>query len=638
MGRGLVALALQLVGVQAQAVIRRVGLRVFPALVCALFVVEAHALSLPVGASASCSEDYFPTVPDVIDSGTSQANCALDVATASANVLTAALSAAASTPSGELGSATADYVTRIVFEDVVNPFVVTYTLNVEAPDTIPTNSEANALVIGWYGDQDSPTCVDDPDDCFNNGGSAVRNTADVYYSDGLFGEPPIEVETNGTGAATILADESAVLSVEMEITPGQSSVYFSSYVAVRASGVSIVIGAAATLTGVPDGVTATSTNGFPVPQPLPTENLLFTGTVVEDTSVQDGSDIFGPAVEVGDQAQFRISIDLSSPPPGSVIPFPGDQASGELGIYDLTGLGEMVIDIGSESFTCDLEGILIGNNIARPPDVPDQRDQWGITARGGANCGDSDLQFGVGLLSLDTSVITDTSLFIPSTLAGFTARFGVSEIRVDPDTSAVAAIQVANGIVDSLLTGDDDGDGVLATDDNCPTVANPDQIDSNGDGFGDACVDPSVVIVGDVDPSVTIGTDTTLNKDIVVEENVSLGSNVTVNQGTTIGAGTAVGDGTFINKDVNVGESANIGDGVIIAQNATIGSNVVLEDGVTVEKFAVVCDNATVLAGLIVGQKSLVDTGTTQATDISINQPGKATAPTYPDDCSAPAP
>jgi hypothetical protein len=47
---------------------------------------------------------------------------------------------------------------------------------------------------------------------------------------------------------------------------------------------------------------------------------------------------------------------------------------------------------------------------------------------------------------------------------------------------------------------DSDGDGVLNEVDNCPAVANPNQVDSDGDGFGDAC---------DETPGTTFTTTTT---------------------------------------------------------------------------------------------------------------------------------
>lgn len=46
---------------------------------------------------------------------------------------------------------------------------------------------------------------------------------------------------------------------------------------------------------------------------------------------------------------------------------------------------------------------------------------------------------------------------------------------------------------------DPDGDGVVSKNDNCPGIANPSQVDSDGDGYGDAC-DPGVTLP----PSVTI--------------------------------------------------------------------------------------------------------------------------------------
>src|SRR4029453_13152591 len=42
------------------------------------------------------------------------------------------------------------------------------------------------------------------------------------------------------------------------------------------------------------------------------------------------------------------------------------------------------------------------------------------------------------------------------------------------------------------LSLDSDGDGMPNDVDNCPTIANPDQTDANGDGFGDTCVSPTV--------------------------------------------------------------------------------------------------------------------------------------------------
>jgi hypothetical protein len=49
-----------------------------------------------------------------------------------------------------------------------------------------------------------------------------------------------------------------------------------------------------------------------------------------------------------------------------------------------------------------------------------------------------------------------------------------------------------NGVGDACETApaDTDDDGVIDSQDNCPTVSNQDQLDSDGDGVGDACEEP----------------------------------------------------------------------------------------------------------------------------------------------------
>lgn len=53
--------------------------------------------------------------------------------------------------------------------------------------------------------------------------------------------------------------------------------------------------------------------------------------------------------------------------------------------------------------------------------------------------------------------------------------------------------------------GDVDGDGIADEDDNCPRVANPDQVDSDGDGVGDACEE--ITLPGDCSASADCSVD-----------------------------------------------------------------------------------------------------------------------------------
>ena len=80
-----------------------------------------------------------------------------------------------------------------------------------------------------------------------------------------------------------------------------------------------------------------------------------------------------------------------------------------------------------------------------------------------------------------TDTVTDSQYFIPDFKIRYLAL-------TDNDREDVWLDQVTvTKQVDAGTLPDGDGDGEPDESDNCPTVPNPDQTDSNADGMGDAC-------------------------------------------------------------------------------------------------------------------------------------------------------
>lgn len=144
-----------------------------------------------------------------------------------------------------------------------------------------------------------------------------------------------------------------------------------------------------------------------------------------------------------------------------------------------------------------------------------------------------------------------------------------------------------------VIDEDADDDGIPDAEDNCPTVPNPDQTDSNGDGFGDACVSPTATISDDahVDRTATIGTFSAIKR------------------AASIGAASAVGELTTVNQDVVVGDGVDIGSFVVIDRNVTILDDVVIGDGVHIGQGSVICSDAQIGSGATLGKNVFVNTG-----------------------------
>jgi acetyltransferase-like isoleucine patch superfamily enzyme len=174
---------------------------------------------------------------------------------------------------------------------------------------------------------------------------------------------------------------------------------------------------------------------------------------------------------------------------------------------------------------------------------------------------------------------------------------------------------------------DTDGDGIPDNVDNCPTVPNPDQTDSNHDGYGDACVATDATIA----PSATlgknpiIGSGAFIDKNVTLGDDVQIGANVTLDRDVTAGDRLVIGEGSKIDQGVTIGDDVVIGANVWIGRNGVIADGVHIGDGSVIGKYCDLQTGATLGMLVTLGQQVTVSAGAVIPDGTVV--PAKATVP-----------
>ncbi len=219
-------------------------------------------------------------------------------------------------------------------------------------------------------------------------------------------------------------------------------------------------------------------------------------------------------------------------------------------------------------------------------------------------------------------------------------NFGIS-IAVSADDTIVIGADGDDGYTGSAYVfdfdteQDTDGDGVPDVIDNCPTVPNPDQTDTNNDGFGDACVDPTATISGSavLDPTVLIGAFSLIGSRVVIGAFSEIGSNTILRQDSEVGGDVSIGDMTTIRARSFVGSSSRIDDNVYVGVDVYIGENVSIGEAASIGDRSVICANVTIGSSVILRRDAFVQTGTIIPDGSVIG--GEPTPPS-PSSCNAP--
>lgn len=161
--------------------------------------------------------------------------------------------------------------------------------------------------------------------------------------------------------------------------------------------------------------------------------------------------------------------------------------------------------------------------------------------------------------------------------------------------------------------GDRDGDGVPDGVDNCPSVANPEQSDADGDGLGDDCVSPDVVLppTASFGANPFIGQGTKIEGDVVFGDDAVIGAFVRIFRSARGGDRVHVENLATIGRRVRLGNDVTVGFATKIEAGATVGNGVTIEDQVVIRRNAVIEQGAVIEALVQISAGAHIGAGAT---------------------------